>query len=82
MLLKEADGLFVTPARRAALEAMLADKKIRRIRLAGLKGSAAALLFAALPERKAPYLIVADDMDAAGYIYHDICQTVGEERVA
>ncbi|MDE6299967.1 MAG: transcription-repair coupling factor, partial [Muribaculaceae bacterium] len=25
---------------------------------------------------------VADDMDAAGYIYHDICQTVGEERVA
>ncbi|MDE6577068.1 MAG: transcription-repair coupling factor [Muribaculaceae bacterium] len=82
MQLKEADELFATAARRSALSGMLEDKKIRRVRLSGLKGSAAALLFASLPEKKSPWLIVADDMDAAGYIYHDLCQTAGAEKVA
>ena len=82
MQLKEADALFATPTRVGALCKAIDDKKIKRIRLNGLKGSAAALLFAALPERKQPYLIVADDMDSAGYIYHDLCQTAGADKVA
>ncbi|MDE5712941.1 MAG: transcription-repair coupling factor [Muribaculaceae bacterium] len=40
------------------------------------------MLFAALKPRKSPYIIVADDMDAAGYIYHDLCRIAGEDRVA
>ncbi|MCH5222979.1 MAG: transcription-repair coupling factor [Muribaculaceae bacterium] len=40
------------------------------------------MLFASLPERKTPYIIVADDMDAAGYIYHDLCQIAGPDKVA
>ncbi len=65
-----------------ALKALLDDGNARRIALTGLRGSAAALLFAALPPKKYPYIIVADDIDAAGYIYHDLCQTAGENAVA
>ncbi|MDE6008804.1 MAG: transcription-repair coupling factor [Muribaculaceae bacterium] len=82
MQLKEADALFATPSRMGALGKAIDDKKIKRIKLTGLKGSAPALLFAALPARKTPYLIVADDMDGAGYIYHDLCQAAGEDKVA
>ena len=82
MKLKEADNLFVTKSRGDALEALIDDKKVRRIALKGLKGSAPAMLFAGLKARKQPFLIVADDIDAAGYIYHDLCQIAGEQSVA
>ena len=74
MDLKEVDSLFATPERMERISAMLSDKKTRRIRLTGLPGSAPAMLFAALPERKTPYLIVAADEESAGYLYNDICQ--------
>ena len=82
MKLNEADSLFATPARIKALETLIDDKTVGRIALTGLKGSAPAMLFAALRPRKSPYIIVADDFDAAGYIYHDLCQIAGEGRVA
>ena len=82
MNLKEAAGLFATPARMKAISDLLDDRKLTRIALTGLKGSAPALLFALLPPRKYPYIIVADDIDAAGYIYHDLCRTAGESNVA
>ena len=82
MNLNEADKLFATPAREKALEALLEDKEARRIRLTGLRGSAPALLFAGLKPRKYPYIIVANDLDAAGYIYHDLCQAAGDDKVA
>lgn len=59
MKLKEADNLFVTKSRGDALEALIDDKKVRRIALKGLKGSAPAMLFAGLKARKQPFLIVA-----------------------
>lgn len=82
MNLLEADALFATPARIEALAALIDDSEARRILLPGLRGSAPALLFAALPARKHPYIIVADDLDDAGYIYHDLCQTAGADKVA
>ncbi len=82
MKLLEADRLFATPARIKALETLLDDKALLRISLDGLKGSAAALLFAGLAPRRNPILIVADDLDSAGYIYHDLSQTAGEDKVA
>jgi len=80
--LQEADRLFATPSRIKALNSLLDDKKVKHIAINGLRGSAPALLFAALPAKKYPYIIVADDIDAAGYIYHDLCQTAGEQNVA
>ena len=40
------------------------------------------MLFATLKRRKSPLLIVADDIDAAGYIYHDLCRIAGEDQAA
>lgn len=82
MKLQEADRLFATPTRIEAITGIINDKKVKKISLTGLKGSSAAMLFAALPQRKSPYLIVADDPDSAGYIYHDLCQIAGDNKVA
>ncbi|MDE6681873.1 MAG: transcription-repair coupling factor, partial [Muribaculaceae bacterium] len=82
MELKEADLLFTTPARIGALEKGLKDKKCRRIFLGGLPGSSPAMLFGALHKQGTPALIVMDDMDSAGYMYHDLCQILGEENIA
>ena len=82
MELKEADLLFATPGRLGALEKGLKDNDCRRIFLGGLPGSSPAMLFGALRKSGVPGLIVADDMDSAGYMYHDLCQILGEESVA
>ena len=82
MKLSEAEQLFATDARVGSLKKVLADKKSRKISVKGLQGSAAAMLIASLPDAKRPYLIVADDFDTAGYIYHDLCQIAGTEKTA
>lgn len=81
MELKEADKLFATPARTAAIEKILSDKKIKKVLLSGLEGSSAAMLFAGLKAGRHPDLIVADDFDSAGYMYNDLCQILGPENV-
>lgn len=81
MKLAEATKLFATDARLASFKKILDDKSVRKIALKGLYGSAPAMLFASLPSKKTPYIIVGDDFDAAGYIYHDLCQIVGEDKV-
>ena len=48
----------------------------------GLAGSSAAMLIARLPQRDCPYLIVVNDLDEAGYMYHDLCQIGGEDAVS
>lgn len=81
MELREADKLFATPARTEAVEKALSDRKIRRLRLDGLEGSAAAMLMAGLRKGKNPPVVIADDMDTAGYLYNDLCQIIGPEKV-
>ena len=81
MELGEADKLFATPARVASVDGALADKKARRIRIEGLEGSAVAMLLAGLKKSKVASLVVADDMDTAGYMYHDLCQILGPEKI-
>ena len=72
----------VTPkARIDALAAMLRSKRNRIMVVDGLAGSASAMLFTALPKGKSPYLIIANDLDEAGYIYHDLCQLTSESNV-
>ena len=58
----------------------------RTIRLAGLQGSCAPLVFASLVERApavlgVPYVFVLDDEEEAGYFYHDLVQMLGEGDV-
>lgn len=80
MNLEEADLLFATPQRMDALMERVDDKSIRRVLMRGLPGSAPSMIFARLPKRRIPWLIVANDPDAAAYIYHDLCQISGSEN--
>ncbi len=81
MTLGDAAALFATPARLKALKKLIDDKKAKRVTLAGLKGSAAAVLLGKAASTKHPMVIVADDADSAGYLYHDLSR-VAECEVA
>lgn len=87
MELREADKLFATKKKLAALNAILKDKNIRKARLEGLEGSAVSMILAGLVSEPSsgknavPSLVIADDQDSAGYLYNDLCQILGTERV-
>ena len=82
MKLSEADKLFATPARVRSVRSFIKGEHGDRMLITGLDGSAPAMLFAALPNGKSPYILIADDADAAGYLYNDICRINGGSRVA
>ena len=73
--------LFATPARIKALKELINSKKISRVLLEGLSGSAPAMLLAGLPRAAKPYVIVADDADAAGYVYHDLSKIIDPSEI-
>ena len=79
MEISELCGLLMPAACVAALGKCFKDKKIKRIKLDGLVGSAPSVVFSQLPRLKQPYLAVANDMDEAGYLYSDLCQILGEQ---
>lgn len=81
MELREADGMFMTSIRKEAVESQLTDKKIKRISITGLAGSSFAMMLGGLKKSKSPMLVVADDLDTAGYIFHDLVQITGAESV-
>ncbi|MBQ7941989.1 MAG: transcription-repair coupling factor [Muribaculaceae bacterium] len=68
-------------ARKATIESLLkGDRQSRRV-IDGLSGSSPAVLFSRFPQQTSPYLIVVNDLDEAGYLYHDLCQINGEDKV-
>lgn len=70
--------MFATEARMKSVDKLLKTPGSGRFALTGLAGSSPAVLFAALPQSKSPYLIIADDFDDAGYIYNDLCHLVAD----
>ena len=57
---------------------------MKQMRADGLCGSSAALLLASIMSGRGNYpnlLVVMNDLDDAGYVYHDLTQMMGEERV-
>ena len=83
MDLEELCKNILTPARGEALTKAFADKRVNRITLYGLAGSAPAMLMGALPaeDGDSPVLVVGDTLDDAGYIYHDLSRVLGEGAV-
>ena len=79
MQIQELCELFNGKARVAALKKLVAGTGNAMID--GLAGSSAAMLFAQLPQRACPYLIVVNDLDDAGYMYNDLCQLTGDKQV-
>jgi len=78
MNISQLTDLVATPARMTAIGRMVSDRRRRVVRLDGMAGSMAAAILARLPQQQAPYLIVVNDMDEAGYLYSDLCQIDGE----
>ena len=72
---------LITQPQRAAIKQLVSRKGNKVMVVDGLAGSAAAMLFSALPSSHQPYLIVANVLDEAGYFYHDLCQLSSEDNV-
>ena len=73
--------IFLTPARRKALAALVARAGESPV-MCGLAGSSAALAIAGLPAGTSPAVVVGADADDAGYLYHDLARIVGEDALA
>ncbi|MBD5351630.1 MAG: transcription-repair coupling factor [Bacteroides sp.] len=62
-----------------ALRAALTDSKT--VGVYGLAGSASAVMLSQTGRRQ-PMIVIADTVDDAGYLYHDLCRLLSEEEVA
>jgi len=71
--------LYALSPRVAALRKKIKEDSVRTIYLQGLVASAMPVTIASLNLSEA-ILVIARDGDEAGYIYHDLCQLIGEER--
>ena len=70
----------------AAVHKVWSDDSVRTMHFKGLSASAAPMLFAALASAEKPWqvpvaLFVLNDLEEAGYFYHDLTQMLGESRV-
>lgn len=81
MTLKEAAAQFAGNDLMEKARTLMKSGRCRHLHFYGLSGSAPAVLLSQLPREKTPSLIVARDMDAAGYIYHDLTHIEGEKSV-
>lgn len=82
MELVDLKNVFNTPARRKAFEKLLSDDSKRNIAIEGLEGSAVAFALVNMLSVGKPSFIVANDSDEAGYLYHDLVQIEGEQKIA
>ena len=66
----------------AALNTLLKNKTSRNIFLKGLNGSGAAMIIASLfSKRRGSYVCVLNDIEDAGYFYHDLVQLTGGDGI-
>lgn len=72
----------MTGAMRKAVDERLSDRSSRRVRLTGLAGSAPAAVIASLKKRREPVLVIANDAEAAAYMFTDIAAIAGGDEVA
>lgn len=80
MTIQELSDIFMTPQRRRAIDKSLGGDALYTSSYS-LAGSAAAMLLAAMTRRDEPILVIGDNLDDAGYLYHDISRVLGEEAV-
>lgn len=65
-----------------ALADLLKDSTVFSVYCGGLRASAAALFFSSQVQSGTfPFVFVLDDLEEAGYFYHDLCQVLSAEQV-
>lgn len=73
---------FATHPGVTALQQTLRQESVRNLYLSGLTGSAAALTMASLFSKgQTSLLCVLNDLEEAGYFYHDLCQLTGGDQI-
>lgn len=81
MQTKELSEYILSKPRYAALKKLI-QEKTSAIHLDGLQGSAAAVFMAPLcNQMKETFIFVLNDLEEAGYFYHDLIQIIGDEKV-
>lgn len=63
------------------LDKTIADSRKTRIKVGGLVGSSASVVFASLAYDQRSMLFILSDADEAGYFYHDLVQLMGDAHV-
>ncbi len=81
MKLQEVAQLTLSPARRQAIENILTQPAPVRAEFTSMAGSLPAMILASLPKGEKPVIVVGDSPDDAGYLYHDLSRTLGEQAV-
>ena len=86
MEIQELLSLFARHPGVKTFAAALQSSSTGTIQLAGLQGSSAPLVFAALAVKapqvlNVPYVFVLNDEEEAGYFYHDLTRMLGEKQV-
>jgi transcription-repair coupling factor (superfamily II helicase) len=81
MEIKQLCDALMGKARTEALKKLVTGKRNRVVTVDGLAGSAVAMVIARLPRLSQPYLVVASDLDEAGYIYNDLVQLTDDKQV-
>ena len=72
---------LLTLRRREAFLKLIKDNKTKHIFIQGLEGSSIALFFSNLLEHKQAHIIIANDLDEAGYLYNDLLQINGNDHI-
>ena len=87
MKIQELQQLYALSPQVKALADVLGKKSDETIFLQGLVASSVAMTFAALTNSKKgksggrPFLFIMQDAEAAGYLYHDLQQLLGDQQV-
>ena len=82
MDIKELQYIYAAHSNAKGLEKLLEEPATKTLFLAGLHASAASLFFSAyLNHAKHTTVFILNDLEEAGYFYHDLIQVNGEENV-
>ncbi len=82
MNIQELQTLYAMKPQVAALAKAIEKSSIKTISLEGLLASSIAMTFSALAQKvNSKLLFVMQDVDEAGYLYHDLCQVMGDKQV-
>ena len=80
MTIQELTDIFLSQQRRRAIEKSLGGD-VLCTSYYSLAGSSVAMLLAAMPSHETPILVIGDNLDDAGYLYHDLERILGENAV-
>ena len=82
MDISELQRLYTSHPNSLAMNSLLKDSAIKTIFLGGLHASAASLFLSTIfKSSPVPVLFILNDLEEAGYFYHDLVQANGEKNI-